>query len=410
MRHFLAALLTGGLVALAGGLSAQKIGDAILLNGTTGYANAGGITDLAFGGSAPFSVEAWVNPTDGNRIRIIAAKFNLGVRGSWQFSLNAGNTVSFDRASAASTIRGNKTVSSNTFSHIAATYDGTTARIYVNSVLDVTAASGSQTTDTSTPVTIGCRLGSGVPRDFFKGGLDEVRIWNYARSQAEIQADFGKPLKGNETGLVAYWRCDTIEDLGVGASGTNDLRDAIAGTHNADAIGGVAPLWRTRDWDRDGVANTLEATASTDPYLKDTDSDGVEDGVERALGFNPLSASEPVATTDSDNDLLPDANDTAPANADRDHDGHPDGLEVALGTDPDSAASSPTVGDYDGDGHADFPDAVQLMSLALAKLTWPQNTEDRATDLDRDGRPTAVDAVILFNYYLGNLPMLYSAP
>jgi len=36
--------------------------------------------------------------------------------------------------------------------------------------------------------------------------LDEFRIWNYARSQEEIQADMDHEITGVEEGLVGYWR------------------------------------------------------------------------------------------------------------------------------------------------------------------------------------------------------------
>jgi C-terminal processing protease CtpA/Prc len=38
--------------------------------------------------------------------------------------------------------------------------------------------------------------------------LDEIRIWNVARSPAEIQATLNKSLTGKEPGLVAYWQFD----------------------------------------------------------------------------------------------------------------------------------------------------------------------------------------------------------
>jgi len=44
--------------------------------------------------------------------------------------------------------------------------------------------------------------------EFFKGQLDEVRIWAVARTQAQIQANMHQFLQGNESGLVGYWRFD----------------------------------------------------------------------------------------------------------------------------------------------------------------------------------------------------------
>jgi len=42
----------------------------------------------------------------------------------------------------------------------------------------------------------------------FQGKIDEVRMWNVARTQDEIQANMNKTLVGNETGLVAYYPMD----------------------------------------------------------------------------------------------------------------------------------------------------------------------------------------------------------
>jgi hypothetical protein len=42
----------------------------------------------------------------------------------------------------------------------------------------------------------------------YDGLVDEVRVWNIARTAGEIQADMHRQLAGNETGLIGYWRCD----------------------------------------------------------------------------------------------------------------------------------------------------------------------------------------------------------
>ena len=43
---------------------------------------------------------------------------------------------------------------------------------------------------------------------YFNGLIDEVRIWNVARTQDEIQAAMSHHLEGTEEGLVGYWRMD----------------------------------------------------------------------------------------------------------------------------------------------------------------------------------------------------------
>jgi subtilisin-like proprotein convertase family protein len=66
----------------------------------------------------------------------------------------------------------------------------------------------------------------GIQSDFFDGRIDEVRIWNTARSQADIQADMLRRLRGDETGLVAYWPFD-------------DPLDTIALDHTANGYDGT---------------------------------------------------------------------------------------------------------------------------------------------------------------------------
>jgi len=43
------------------------------------------------------------------------------------------------------------------------------------------------------------------PNQFFKGKISEVRVWNYERTQAQIQGSMNTELTGEETGLVAYY-------------------------------------------------------------------------------------------------------------------------------------------------------------------------------------------------------------
>ena len=43
---------------------------------------------------------------------------------------------------------------------------------------------------------------------YFRGQIDEVRVWSVARNAAEINAGMRQPLRGGETGLVGLWNFD----------------------------------------------------------------------------------------------------------------------------------------------------------------------------------------------------------
>src|SRR2546428_5636008 len=94
--------------------------------------------------------------------------------------------------------------------HAAATYDGTTWRLYLNGNLEKTLLVGSFTPrfDSIQHAGLGAAFTSaGVASGAFQGQLDEARIWNVARSQADIVAAMGGPLTSG-TGLLGRFGLD----------------------------------------------------------------------------------------------------------------------------------------------------------------------------------------------------------
>lgn len=46
----------------------------------------------------------------------------------------------------------------------------------------------------------------------FVGQIDDVRVWNIARTESEIQSDMNTQLNGDEDGLVGYWNFNEINE------------------------------------------------------------------------------------------------------------------------------------------------------------------------------------------------------
>jgi hypothetical protein len=91
---------------------------------------------------------------------------------------------------------------------------------------------------------------------YLSGSLDEIRIWNIARSQQEIQAAMNSCLAGDESGLVGYWRLDEtsgqliIDSSPSGNHGTLGANDAVGADDPARSLS-FAPVSCT-DSDGDG--------------------------------------------------------------------------------------------------------------------------------------------------------------
>ena len=136
------------------------------------------------------TLEAWVNPSTVSSVwRDVIYKgpndiYYLEATSS-QGPPAAGGTFS------GSPLYGAATLAANTWSHLAATYDGVTLRLYVNGT---EVASRPQTGSIATSngaLTIG---GDPLYGQFFAGRIDEVRIYNRALSAAEIQTDMNTPV------------------------------------------------------------------------------------------------------------------------------------------------------------------------------------------------------------------------
>jgi len=92
--------------------------------------------------------------------------------------------------------------------HVAATYDGSFIRYYVNGCLTGQAACTGNMFNNNLLTSIGNQ--SNCQCEPFTGYIDEVRIWNVARTSAQLQADMNTlPSPGTQVGLVAYYNMNS---------------------------------------------------------------------------------------------------------------------------------------------------------------------------------------------------------
>jgi hypothetical protein len=111
--------------------------------------------------------------------------------------------------------------------HLAATYDGTTHKFYVDGVL-ASSVTASFTPNPNRNFRIGAGATETSAQYFLNGAVDELRFWNVARTQAEIQANKDVGLSA-QTNLVAYYNFDQTSGA---------LQDQSGNGHHGTSYGG----------------------------------------------------------------------------------------------------------------------------------------------------------------------------
>jgi hypothetical protein len=162
--------------------AAGKFGTALSFDGVDDYASVPDSPGLDL--TSTMTLEAWVRPTASSGWRTVLLK-EAGT--DLSYSLYSASGV--NRPSAwvgQGTSQGGTALALSTWSHLAMTFDGTRLKVYVNGVLAKDTAYSQAAVASSGPLKIG---GNAIWGEFFKGLIDEVRVYDTVRTPAEITAD-----------------------------------------------------------------------------------------------------------------------------------------------------------------------------------------------------------------------------
>jgi hypothetical protein len=190
------------------------------------------------------TVEIWFSPDNWSSSQQIWGGGNgfPGVNGDWAklgtHSSVGGSNLAFGRFSGVWRWASSGTQPSpGAWYHVAATWGPAGLKIYLNGIL---AGQNSFSGDLNSYTTeLIAASAWGVT---FSGAIDELRIWNIPLDSTAISRNLLDTLDAEyyttaDSGLIAYYRMDEFEDLGINGDGADDIRDLSVNANHLDTEG-----------------------------------------------------------------------------------------------------------------------------------------------------------------------------
>jgi beta-lactam-binding protein with PASTA domain len=181
---------------------AGKFGGALSFDGVNDWVTLADITASPIDLTNGMTLEAWVKPTELSDWDTIILKERGTAGMSYALYANDGSpqpsgfnaAAGYQRMANGTTdqaVRG-PALALDTWTHLAVTYDGATQKLFVNGVQVASRAQTGKIAVANGALRIGGN--TAWANEFYKGLIDEVRIYNRARTAEQITSDMNTPI------------------------------------------------------------------------------------------------------------------------------------------------------------------------------------------------------------------------
>ena len=251
-----------------------KIGQALNFDGTDDFIQITNSISLQQTGN--YTLETWFKPINNTAVFFILKNGEYGFK--WNGSTSALQYYDEGYKNSSKT-----SWNLNQWYHLSMVKIGSTASLYINGILD---SSASSTTAHNT----GYNLELGRYGSYFNGSLDNIKIYNYARTPAQIAYDYNKGAP------VGWWKFDECQGnivydwSGIGNTGSINIGPSGNQTSLGTCQVGTSAAWTN------GASGHTNGSIKLDGQDDYVTSSTVVNGSDATISFwvkNPASVTGP---------------------------------------------------------------------------------------------------------------------
>jgi len=179
-----------GTISGATRTTSGRFGKALVFDGVNDWVTVADASSLDL--TTGMTLEAWIYPTTTSGVRDVLIKegasvdiYNLYARNGRARPESNVYVGGLNRTAEGPVLK------AKVWTHLAGTYDGSSLRLYINGIEAANLVQAGPIATSSGPLRIG---GNSIWGEFFKGRIDEVRVYNRALKSGEIQVDMNTPV------------------------------------------------------------------------------------------------------------------------------------------------------------------------------------------------------------------------
>lgn len=147
--------------------------------------------------STEFTISSWIKRDTGTINASILSKRDVGYTEGYDMKINGSGNLEMSWNGGSESLTSSVSIPEDKWHHLAVIYEAGTATLYIDGIADTSAAKANPVA-TSQSFFVAA-AGKNAPTAYFKGNIDEVRIWNIALTKNQLRYIMNQEIEDNSS-------------------------------------------------------------------------------------------------------------------------------------------------------------------------------------------------------------------